>query len=1197
MRDNNYGKFLIYAVLLFLIGTTSSFAQEQDREKERAKEHQAVKDYISRHLPEYSPDENYTPSKGKPEVNKNILLKPNQQADRKSYLMNGNKVNVEIWNYGGIGGGYNAIREVGGVVWRNLSYIFQFSPLVGAEVENAETGEKLRIISDGLWDYPRSGLREWDPENQDFLWQWQPLEGYADPDQDKIAHNPDVDTDGDGKPDSWPRHWYNETLGEYVWPGLLSQNAVNAEAEVFWGMDDRDNKEFPYYPFPSDSSRKGLGVQIDGRAFQWSNVLAENSVFFVYTITNVSDKPLDKVFFGIYGDPDIGGGGVFNLNKGFFIPPYADDGSVDNIPVYARSLVYFWNPEGQGERGLPTGYLACKFLESPGAIDGIDNDGDGMIDEKQDDGIDNDGDWNPDGDDVGVDGVAGTDDEGEGDGVPTPGKKLADGSLDPLFPGEPNFELTDLDESDQIGLTSFNSWIWETDAVSNDVSMWNRSIPGNFDEIQEEPDDLVFIFGSGYIDLQPGETKRISMALLMGEDLDDLLTTSETVQRIYNQNYRFFKPPFTPTVTAVPGDEKVTLYWDDLAEESIDPITGKDFQGYVIYRSTDPNFNDIQVVTDGKGSRYLSEPLKKADGTEAKWDLAVTVEPFTDLNNNNKWDSGEPYEDINGDGRYSGEIEDPWQGYHPVPYQGRGIHYFLGNNSGLVHSFVDSNDVVNGQTYYYAVVAYDRGDSEGIPPSETTKKITRDPITGEMVFDRNTVQVIPGPRAAGYIEPAIKNDNILHIGRGNGNVDFTLLNDLALEEGGEYKLFFSDSLDRQSDTIEAKNYSVLKLQPVRETVKLFDTKFSQLFNDNVSDDEFLSVIQENGDTPILYEEGVDYEVSYNRGTIRRIEGSSIPSGSSVEVTYRYYPVYQSINFEGEDSNPTFDGVELTITDYSTVEIDEEETGWISGGTNLSYNIILSTIGRASQKLKYPGDFEVTFSDQEEFESRVAEAGTDSTVSIDVNFKVEEVTNGIAEPIKTLLIEQKTQKDSSWDPGDLIIFFKPGSKGLQTDTLTWMLNLIVPGDADSNFVPDLPGTGDVLYIATERPFTEQDTFYLKTEGPKVAQNLKEESLDEIYVVPNPYIGYSIIEPTNKLPGQSRGERRIYFENLPQQCTIRIFTLSGEPVTTLYHESSMSNGREYWNLLNRDGFGVAYGVYMAHIEAPGIGEKLLKFALIK
>ncbi len=71
-----------------------------------------------------------------------------------------------------------------------------------------------------------------------------------------------------------------------------------------------------------------------------------------------------------------------------------------------------------------------------------------------------------------------------------------------------------------------------------------------------------------------------------------------------------FKPPNTPTVSAVPGDKEVTLYWDTVAEESVDPITGKDFEGYVIYRSTDPAFNDIQTITDGKGSGFLNDPLK-----------------------------------------------------------------------------------------------------------------------------------------------------------------------------------------------------------------------------------------------------------------------------------------------------------------------------------------------------------------------------------------------------------------------------------------------------------------------------------------------------------------------------------------------------------------------------------------------------------
>ena len=568
--------------------------------------------------------------------------------------------------------------------------------------------------------------------------------------------------DRDGKPDSWPRDWYNETLGEYVWPGYLVQGENNADLEAFFVMDDRDNKEFNYFPYTQDNSKQGLGVQIDARAFQWSNSLAANSIFFVWSITNVSDTPLDSVVFGIYGDPDVGG--VDNDDdNGLFISPFDT-----TVPLYSRNMVYFFDPDGIGDQGRELGYLGCKFLESPGnPSDGIDNDDDGMIDERQDDGIDNDGDWNPDTDDVGVDGIAGTGDFGEGDGVPTAGERLSDGRPNPLSPGEPNFEYTDLDEADQIGLTSFKSSQWATDLlIAYDEDIWNATKPGNFSEITND-EDIVFIYGSGYISLAPGETKRISMAFLFGEDLDDLLLTAETVQDIYNKNYQFFKPPSLPKVTAIPDDKKVTLYWDTSSEESLDPITGKDFEGYVIYRSTRPDFADIQNITDGRGSKFLYEPLKDVSGYEAKWDL-----------------------------------DNDWLGFHPVPFQGRGISYYLGVNSGLRHSFVDSNEVRNGQTYYYAVVAYDHGDSVGIPPSETSKKISSDPITSQLTFSDNTVQVIPGPRASGYDRPTVSDlTDVSQIsGLGNGSVEFSIINDLDVKDDN-YTLTFKDTLYSENGNI------------------------------------------------------------------------------------------------------------------------------------------------------------------------------------------------------------------------------------------------------------------------------------------------------------------------------------------------------------------------------------------------------------
>ena len=53
------------------------------------------------------------------------------------------------------------------------------------------------------------------------------------------------------------------------------------------------------------------------------------------------------------------------------------------------------------------------------------------------------------------------------------------------------------------------------------------------------------------------------MALTYGLDLDALVFNKITVQNIYNANYNFSKPPYTPRVNAVAGDHKVYLYWDD----------------------------------------------------------------------------------------------------------------------------------------------------------------------------------------------------------------------------------------------------------------------------------------------------------------------------------------------------------------------------------------------------------------------------------------------------------------------------------------------------------------------------------------------------------------------------------------------------------------------------------------------------------
>ena len=53
--------------------------------------------------------------------------------------------------------------------------------------------------------------------------------------------------------------------------------------------------------------------------------------------------------------------------------------------------------------------------------------------------------------------------------------------------------------------------------------------------------------------------------------------------------------------------------WDNVAEFSRDPIYGTDFEGYMIYRATDPSFNSIKTITDAFGNPILWQPIAQFD--------------------------------------------------------------------------------------------------------------------------------------------------------------------------------------------------------------------------------------------------------------------------------------------------------------------------------------------------------------------------------------------------------------------------------------------------------------------------------------------------------------------------------------------------------------------------------------------------------
>jgi hypothetical protein len=159
--------------------------------------------------------------------------------------------------------------------------------------------------------------------------------------------------------------------------------------------------------------------------------------------------------------------------------------------------------------------------------------------------------------------------------------------------------------------------------------------------------------------------------------------------------------------------------------------------------------------------------------------------------------------------------------------------------------------------------------------------------------------------------------------------------------------------------------------------------------------------------------------------------------------------------------------------------------------------------------------------------------------------------------------------------------------------TWMIKFLKPSEGTE--IP--PGDGDIYYVATTRPFYVEDVFTFVTTASRIDEELGRSDLDRISVVPNPYVVMNVLEQLDRQNPRDRGPRRVYFNHLPAECIIRIYTMSGELVNTLTHQSTIDDGKEYWDLTTNDNFPIAYGVYLFHVDAGELGEKIGRFAVIK
>jgi hypothetical protein len=1059
-------------------------------------------------------------------------LRGNSLYERKG-MHDANNIRTEYWNYGMVG---NYPQDPINV---DLTLFHSVEVPKGSGV-NYSDGTTPFILSkikdlDGVTSYiMETGYRERQATRANGQqMRFEPRPGYFQAD---VSINRALSPAMSNDPRTWPDSWPDQDAGwNGAWDGYFGKRPA-ADQESFTVMDDDYYDSWKsYFPDSRDHTRRGLGMRVEIRGFQWSNPQSGNVIFWHYDITNegTTNYPEpgnpENIIFGLYMDSGVGGSAISCDG----IAESDDDNAFWDRSYPGLNLVYTWDVYGHGV-GLgttcaPTGYLGYAYLETPGKpYDGIDNDDDGIIDESRNGGPgqlivgqsaimsyvaahydttkfqryygritdrpayragrwwtgDEDMDWTAEYDDVGADGIPNTHDLGEGDGIPTE--------------GEPNFDKTDPDESDQIGLTGFkmnriaagkgnpstevDGVVFLTDPLRWPQRLYEKFsspvVSDRFDNAVAANYNIAFLFASGPFTMKAGDRERFSLALAYGANLAELKRTIAVVQAIYNANYQFSVPPPMPTVKAEAGDHYVQLTWDDVAERSTNPIVGYNaFEGYKIYRSTDPTFLDPKVILTALGTTTIGngKPMAQFDLIDGKSGFTAT------------------------------SVE--------------GISYYLGSETGLTHSWKDTT-VTNGQLYYYAVCSYDWGpvltrgtSSFTYYPSESAIAVTQS-LRGGTILPKNIVMVRPNPKVQGYT-PAQTSSVTKISGNGNGTVGVQVVSSAEVPNNHLFKITFNAS----PDSVHPLSYNLI--------------------------------------------DSTNGQVLFSNGNV----------------------------FDGSTNGQIGAGLLPIVKTPDNITVDST-TGFASGSkTNAKLSAVYKLDGSSInyRRQGFPDDISIVFSD--------AIIDTSAEVfpvydPLPVKFSVIAHTATGDKKLKFLFFDSDGDQTLSHNPAtheSILILTGPDNLPF-TKRITWTIEMTGDNDATVN-----PTLGDRFDLFVKRPFSPTDVFIFTATGEQVKAVNANGADGAPYVVPNPYVGAASFEPS-PFGVQGRGDRRIEFRNLPQSCVIRIYTVRGELVQTLRHDGS-TNGYVPWDLRSKDNLDVAPGLYIFQVESPGRPSSIGKFALIK
>lgn len=479
--------------------------------------------------------------------------------------------------------------------------------------------------------------------------------------------------------------------------GLYEQGQVVADQESFTVSFSRNRQD--------DSDDGKLMIYTTLRGLSWQSELAQDILFWQFTVTNAGVEPIVDTYVGMKANFDFPWAtytayNTYSRSEAFAFDSYMDDPETGE-PLY---IGYSWDGDGNVEgatRCVP--FEAAKLTdESP--VDRVAMAGVTFLQTPQDSLT---------GDDLGVStwkafnyGVR---------SVPT-----GVGNTRARF-----YRINILNENSPADLDGdgIDDWTWE------------NPYPCGMENAYNFGDRSAMTLNTGPFTLAPGETDTLVVATMMGYSRSELFANARMAHQIFSSGWIVPEAPLQPAVEKEENSGEIVLRWGRISEDdSLNALLGRqNFEGYKIYRSSDGGLTwGNRAITDASGNIVDYVPMAQFDLDNGILGPSPVMPTF-----NRGSDSG------------FGAILDPADRVMEVDIARLGVTV----QDTLTYRFVDT-DVVDGFSYRYAVVAYGPGDEEqaGMRPLQNSRTSGRNVHTAiphghtsrtEAEMDR--IRVVPNP--------------------------------------------------------------------------------------------------------------------------------------------------------------------------------------------------------------------------------------------------------------------------------------------------------------------------------------------------------------------------------------------------------------------------------------------------------------------